>query len=145
RRHATEALCELRCAGADRPRIGMGIEAALDQQPQHPVGQARLNTGHGSSSPSKLPMRRKAILRRRCNFVILYVHRRSAASRPPFLRKAVPMSIRNLDRMFAPRSVALIGARARAGSVGNVLLNNLSGAGLDGPVWAVNPKGGRAG
>ena len=55
------------------------------------------------------------------------------------------MSIRNLDRMFAPRSVALIGASARAGSVGNVLLNNLLGAGLDGPVWAVNPKGGRVG
>ena len=53
------------------------------------------------------------------------------------------MSIRNLDRMFAPRSVALIGASARPGSVGNVLLANLLGGGLPGPVWAVNPKGGQ--
>lgn len=52
------------------------------------------------------------------------------------------MSIRNLDRMYAPRSVALIGASKRPGSVGNVLLANLLGARLGGPVWAVNPKGG---
>ena len=55
------------------------------------------------------------------------------------------MSIRNLDRMFAPRSVALIGASAREGSVGHVLLQNLAGAGLEGPIWAVNPRGGRIG
>ncbi|MEQ9121466.1 MAG: CoA-binding protein, partial [Alphaproteobacteria bacterium] len=53
------------------------------------------------------------------------------------------MSIRNLDRMYAPRSVALVGATAKPGAVGNVLLNNLLGAGLPGPVWAVNPKGGQ--
>ena len=52
------------------------------------------------------------------------------------------MSIRNLDRMYAPRSVALIGASARSGAVGNVILSNLLGAGLPGPVWAVNHKGG---
>lgn len=52
------------------------------------------------------------------------------------------MSIRNLDRMYAPRSVALIGASKRPGSVGNVLLANLLGARLNGPVWAVNPGGG---
>ncbi|MEX0839409.1 MAG: bifunctional acetate--CoA ligase family protein/GNAT family N-acetyltransferase [Parvibaculum sp.] len=55
------------------------------------------------------------------------------------------MSIRNLDRMFAPRSVALVGASAREGSVGHVLLSNLVGAGLEGPVWAVNPRGGQIG
>ena len=52
------------------------------------------------------------------------------------------MSIRNLDRMYRPRSVALIGASGREGAVGHVLLENLLGAGLPGPVWAVNPKGG---
>ncbi|MBX3506200.1 MAG: bifunctional acetate--CoA ligase family protein/GNAT family N-acetyltransferase [Parvibaculum sp.] len=52
------------------------------------------------------------------------------------------MSIRNLDRMYGPRSVALIGASGRQGAVGHVLLANLLGAGLPGPVWAVNPKGG---
>src|SRR5690606_22558226 len=52
------------------------------------------------------------------------------------------MSIRNLDRMYAPRSVALIGASARPGAVGNVILSNLLCAGLPGPVWAVNHRGG---
>ena len=52
------------------------------------------------------------------------------------------MSIRNLDLMFAPKSVALIGASAKEGSVGNVLMNNLLAAGLSGPVWGVNPRGG---
>ena len=55
------------------------------------------------------------------------------------------MSIRNLDLMYAPKSVALIGASAREGSVGNVLLDNLLTAGLPGPVWAVTPKGGLIG
>ena len=55
------------------------------------------------------------------------------------------MSIRNLDRMFQPRSVALIGASAREHSVGNVLLHNLTSGGLEGPVYAVNPSGGRIG
>jgi len=55
------------------------------------------------------------------------------------------MSIRNLDLMYAPKSVALIGASAREGSVGNVLLDNLLTAGLPGSVWAVNPKGGQIG
>ncbi|MEP2827881.1 bifunctional acetate--CoA ligase family protein/GNAT family N-acetyltransferase [Parvibaculum sp.] len=53
------------------------------------------------------------------------------------------MSIRNLDLMYAPKSVALLGASARKGSVGNVLLRNLLAGGLPGPVWAVNPKGGQ--
>src|SRR5690606_34578028 len=52
------------------------------------------------------------------------------------------MSIRNLDRMYAPRSVALIGASARSGAGGNVILSNLLGAGLPGPAWAGHPKGG---
>ncbi|MBI1260891.1 MAG: GNAT family N-acetyltransferase [Rhizobiales bacterium] len=52
------------------------------------------------------------------------------------------MTIRNLDAMFAPGSVALIGAREKAGSVGRVLLRNLTTSGFAGPVWAVNPHGG---
>jgi acetyltransferase len=50
------------------------------------------------------------------------------------------MSIRNLDKMFAPRSVALIGASARAASVGQVLLKNLTTAGFQGSISAVNPN-----
>jgi acetyltransferase len=50
------------------------------------------------------------------------------------------MSIRNLDRMFAPRSVALIGASPKPRSVGNVLARNLFDGGFKGPVLPVNPK-----
>jgi acetyltransferase len=50
------------------------------------------------------------------------------------------MSIRNLHHFFAPHSVAVIGASARAGSVGSTVLANVVGAGFGGPVWPVNPK-----
>ena len=48
------------------------------------------------------------------------------------------MSIRNLDRLFAPRSVAVVGVSAREGSVGGIVLRNLLAGGFQGPVWAVN-------
>ncbi|MFC0132729.1 GNAT family N-acetyltransferase [Massilia eurypsychrophila] len=50
------------------------------------------------------------------------------------------MSVRNLQHLFAPSSVALIGASERAGSVGATALRNLTGAGFTGPIYAVNPK-----
>jgi acetyltransferase len=50
------------------------------------------------------------------------------------------MSIRNLDYLFKPRSVALIGASKRPDSVGAVLAKNLFNAGFDGPIMPVNPK-----
>src|SRR6185295_9408550 len=50
------------------------------------------------------------------------------------------MSIRNLDAIFHPRSVALIGASNRAGSVGRVTADNLLAGGLGGPIMPVNPK-----
>jgi acetyltransferase len=40
------------------------------------------------------------------------------------------MSVRNLDKMFQRRSVALIGATARAGSIGAVTMRNLCRAGF---------------
>ena len=49
------------------------------------------------------------------------------------------MSVRNLERMFKPRSVALIGASARTNSVGHVIFRNLRRAGFAGPVMPVNP------
>jgi len=49
------------------------------------------------------------------------------------------MSIRNLDSIFKPKSVALIGASRRPGSVGAVLAHNLMTGGFDGPVFPVNP------
>jgi len=50
------------------------------------------------------------------------------------------VSIRNLDNLFDPRSVAVYGASARPGSVGATVLRNLRSAGFGGPVYAVNPK-----
>jgi acetyltransferase len=49
------------------------------------------------------------------------------------------MSIRNLDKLFRPRSVALIGATDRVGAVGTVVLRNLRRAGFAGELMLVNP------
>ena len=50
------------------------------------------------------------------------------------------MSIRNLDRMFRPRSVAVFGASDKPKSVGSALMANLLRAGFSGPVLPVNPR-----
>ncbi|MEO8387174.1 acetate--CoA ligase family protein [Polaromonas sp.] len=50
------------------------------------------------------------------------------------------MSVRNLEALFQPRSVALIGASDRPGSVGAVVLRNLKAGGFNGPLWPVNPN-----
>ena len=42
--------------------------------------------------------------------------------------------------LFEPASVAVIGASARAGSVGAVLIENMLAAGYRGALYAVNPK-----
>jgi len=49
------------------------------------------------------------------------------------------MTIRNLDAVFEPKAIALIGASNREGSVGAVLARNLFGSGFAGPVMPVNP------
>ena len=45
-----------------------------------------------------------------------------------------------LTPLFAPQSVALIGASERAGSVGALLVSNVRAAGFRGMLFAVNPK-----
>jgi acetyltransferase len=50
------------------------------------------------------------------------------------------MSIRNLDAIFRPRSVALIGASNKPCSAGLVTMENLLAGGFDGPIVPVNPK-----
>ena len=50
------------------------------------------------------------------------------------------MSVRNLDFLFDPKSVAVIGASARPASVGATVWRNLSTGSFAGPVYAVNPK-----
>ena len=49
------------------------------------------------------------------------------------------MSVRDLDCIFRPSSVAVVGASNRPRSVGAVLMQNLMQAGFDGPVMPVNP------
>jgi acetyltransferase len=50
------------------------------------------------------------------------------------------MTIRNFQFLLQPRSVALIGASVRPGSVGLITARNLLAGGFAGPVWLVNPK-----
>ncbi len=50
------------------------------------------------------------------------------------------MTVRHLEAMFQPSSVALIGASDREGSLGSVVLNNLKLGGFKGPIWPVNAK-----
>ena len=50
------------------------------------------------------------------------------------------MSIRNLDKMFRPRSVAVFGATDKVNSVGSALISNLLRDGFSGPILPVNPR-----
>jgi acetyltransferase len=52
------------------------------------------------------------------------------------------MTVRNLDAIFAPKSVALIGATNRPRAVGAVVAKNLLCAGFSGSIMPVNPKHG---
>jgi len=45
-----------------------------------------------------------------------------------------------ISPMFEASSVALVGASAREGSLGHVVMRNLSEAGFDGPIFPVNPR-----
>ena len=49
------------------------------------------------------------------------------------------MTTRNLDALFTPKAIAVIGASNQPGSVGAVLARNLLESGFAGPVMAVNP------
>jgi acyl-CoA synthetase (NDP forming)/RimJ/RimL family protein N-acetyltransferase len=46
---------------------------------------------------------------------------------------------RSIARLVHPRSIAVIGASDRAGSVGRAVFRNLLAGGFDGPVYPVNP------
>src|SRR5262249_51892972 len=50
------------------------------------------------------------------------------------------MTIRNLDKLFSPRSAVLVGASGKPGSVGAKMTENLLKSGFQGKVWLVNPK-----
>ena len=50
------------------------------------------------------------------------------------------MSIRNLDKIFQPQRIAVIGASDTPSSVGYTVLRNLIGSGFRGVVYPVNSK-----
>jgi len=50
------------------------------------------------------------------------------------------MSTYRLDKVFAPQSIALVGASAREGSLGRVVLTNLRRGGFKGRLACVNPR-----
>jgi acetyltransferase len=50
------------------------------------------------------------------------------------------MTIRNLDHLLKPRSIALVGASPKTGSVGLITSRNLRAGAFSGPIWLVNPK-----
>ncbi|HET8746766.1 MAG TPA: acetate--CoA ligase family protein, partial [Ramlibacter sp.] len=52
------------------------------------------------------------------------------------------MSVRHLDALFAPHSVAVAGVSTRGRNLGTLVLHNLRDAGFPGPVWAVNRHAG---
>ena len=50
------------------------------------------------------------------------------------------MGIENLDKMFKPKSIAIIGATDKIGKTGYRIFRNLIGSGYNGVVYPVNPK-----
>jgi acetyltransferase len=50
------------------------------------------------------------------------------------------MSSHNLNRIFHPGSIAVIGASRNASGVGRLVFDNLLEGGFDGPVYPVNPR-----
>ncbi len=50
------------------------------------------------------------------------------------------MNGNNLDALFRPSSVALIGASSKELSIGNVIIKNLLHYGFKGPIYPINPK-----
>ena len=51
-----------------------------------------------------------------------------------------PESTPSLDPILRPRSIAVVGASRRPGSIGNTVLRHLVQAGFTGPVYPVNPQ-----
>lgn len=50
------------------------------------------------------------------------------------------MTIRNLEHAVRPKSIVVVGASRREGSVGRVVMENVVQGGFEGEIWPVNPK-----
>ena len=48
----------------------------------------------------------------------------------------------DISYFFDPKSIAVIGASATAGKVGNTVLNSIIKSGFSGKIYPVNPRGG---
>ena len=46
----------------------------------------------------------------------------------------------SLDKLFNPKSIAIIGASSEEGKIGNVIAKNILELGYGGEVYLVNPK-----
>lgn len=55
------------------------------------------------------------------------------------------MGIDNLDKLFEPRSIAVVGANDRQGSIGNAIMGNLVAGEFAGEIFPVNIEGERVG
>ncbi|HVN46854.1 MAG TPA: bifunctional acetate--CoA ligase family protein/GNAT family N-acetyltransferase [Steroidobacteraceae bacterium] len=55
-----------------------------------------------------------------------------------FLESERAVSSHHLEYLFSPRSLAVIGASDRAGSIGATVMRNVLAGGFRGPVWPVN-------
>lgn len=58
-------------------------------------------------------------------------------SKPSSSRRAL---VRQLDAIFRPRSIAVVGASRRRYQIGHEIVRNLVNGGFQGPVYPVNPK-----
>lgn len=50
------------------------------------------------------------------------------------------MSVHNLDKIFHPKSIAVVGASERKGSVGHAIMQNLINSRYDGDIYPINAK-----
>jgi acetyltransferase len=57
----------------------------------------------------------------------------------PISKSKLPRHIRNLDAVFEPKSVAVIGASREPNKIGHVILRNFIEGGFAGPVYPINP------
>ena len=63
--------------------------------------------------------------------------------RPKAMAAPPPIDPRAIARLFYPRSLAFVGASGTLGKWGYRLFCNVTAGGFEGPVYLVNPKGGR--
>lgn len=50
------------------------------------------------------------------------------------------MSVHNLDRIFQPKTIAVVGASEKVGRIGTTIFKNLISGGFKGPLYPVNPN-----